>query len=55
MVKRITEMDQLETPGGGRFHLKLFTLLENKTLHISYPCAPTHCLSKIFHTHNYYM
>ena len=36
-VKRITEMDQLETPGGGRFHWKLFAVLEYKTLHILHP------------------
>ena len=36
MVKRSTEMDQLETPGG-RFHLKLFAVLDYKTLHILHP------------------
>ena len=54
-VKRITEMDRLETPGGSRFHLKLFALLEYETLHILHPYPPTHCFSKISHIHNSYM
>ena len=54
-VKRITEMDRLETPGGNRFHLKLFALLEYETLHILHPYPPTHCFSKISHIHNSYM
>lgn len=55
VVKRITEMDKLETPGGGRFHLKLFTLMEYKPLHVFHLYPPTPYFSKMFHIHNCYM
>lgn len=40
MVKGIPEMDQLETPGGGRIQPKLSALLKYKTLLISSHITP---------------
>lgn len=40
MVKGIPEMDQLETPGGGRIQPKLSALLKYETLLISSHIIP---------------